>query len=193
MQETKHPVLMSRSVVSHSVTPRTTARQAPRSIAFPRLEYWSESPFPSPGDLPDPGIEPTSPAWQADSSPQPPGKIQKPCYKREGEKKGNPWASYNPSQGLSSVDGRVGGEAPSLEKEPCCVPGPHQFLLNASSEACWYWRLLTRSARPACLRSRKAQRTGHGNVRESCHGRSALRAEQALGKFLISLSFTELP
>ena len=38
------------------------AQQAPRSIGFPRQEYWSELPLPSPRDLPDPGIEPTSPA-----------------------------------------------------------------------------------------------------------------------------------
>ena len=36
---------------------------------FPRREYWSELPFPSPGDLPDPGIKLVSPAWQADSLP----------------------------------------------------------------------------------------------------------------------------
>ena len=46
------------SVVSDSfVTPRTVARQAPLSMVFPRQEYRSELPFPSPGDLPDPGIE----------------------------------------------------------------------------------------------------------------------------------------
>ena len=38
-------------------------------MRFPRQEYWSELPFPSPGDLPDPGIEPKSPALQADSLP----------------------------------------------------------------------------------------------------------------------------
>ena len=36
----------------------TVAHQAPLSMGFPRQEYWSELPFPSPGDLPDPGIEP---------------------------------------------------------------------------------------------------------------------------------------
>ena len=36
---------------------------------FPQQEYWSGLPFPSPGDLPDPGIEPTSPAWQVHSLP----------------------------------------------------------------------------------------------------------------------------
>ena len=43
------------------------ARQAPLSMGFSRQEYWSELPFPSPGDLPYPGIEPESPALQADS------------------------------------------------------------------------------------------------------------------------------
>ena len=49
------------------VTPRTT-----QSMEFSRLEYWSEKPFPSPGVLPDPGIEPGSPALQADSLPAEP-------------------------------------------------------------------------------------------------------------------------
>ena len=39
------------------MTPWTVARQAPLSMGFPRQEYWSELPSPSPGDLPDPGIE----------------------------------------------------------------------------------------------------------------------------------------
>ena len=43
-------------------TPRTVAYQAPSSMGFSRQEYWSGLPFPSPGDLPDPGIEPGSPA-----------------------------------------------------------------------------------------------------------------------------------
>ena len=47
----------------------TVALQAALSMAFPRLEYWSGLSFPSPGDLPDPGTEPTSPAWQVDSLP----------------------------------------------------------------------------------------------------------------------------
>ena len=50
------------------VTPWTIARQAPLSMGFSRQEYWSWLPFPFPGDLPDPGIEPRSPALQADSS-----------------------------------------------------------------------------------------------------------------------------
>ena len=49
------------------MTPQTVACQTPLSMGFPRQKYWSELPFPSPGDLPNPGIEPTSPALQADS------------------------------------------------------------------------------------------------------------------------------
>ena len=48
-------------------TPWTVAQQAPPSMGFSRQEYWSRLPFPSPGDLPDPGIEPRSPALQADT------------------------------------------------------------------------------------------------------------------------------
>ena len=47
--------------------PWTGAYQAPPSMEFSRQEYWSGFPFPSPGDLPDPGIEPRSPALQADA------------------------------------------------------------------------------------------------------------------------------
>ena len=43
-------------------TPWTVAYQAPPSMGFSRQEYWSGVPFPAPGDLPDPGIEPGSPA-----------------------------------------------------------------------------------------------------------------------------------
>ena len=43
------------------VTPWTVAHQAPPSMGFSRQEYWSGLPFPSPGDLPNPGIEPRSP------------------------------------------------------------------------------------------------------------------------------------
>ena len=49
-------------------TPWTIACQAPLSLGCPRQEYWSGLPFPSPGDLPDPGMErvfPASPIWQA--------------------------------------------------------------------------------------------------------------------------------
>ena len=61
--------------MSDSVTPWTVAYQAPPSMGFSRQECWSGLPFPSPGDLPDPGIEPGSPTLQADALPsEPPGK-----------------------------------------------------------------------------------------------------------------------
>ena len=56
-------------------TPWTVAFKAPLSMEFSRQEYWSGSPFPSPGYLPNPGIEPGSPTLQADALPsEPPGK-----------------------------------------------------------------------------------------------------------------------
>ena len=62
--------------MSDSKTPWTVAYNAPPSMGFPRQGYWSGLPFPSPGDLPDPGIEPGSPALQADALPsEPAGKL----------------------------------------------------------------------------------------------------------------------
>ena len=58
------------SSVQLLATPWAVTHQAPLSVGFPRQEYWSRFPFPSPEDLPDPRIELTSsmsPAWQADS------------------------------------------------------------------------------------------------------------------------------
>ena len=56
-------------------TPWTAAHQAPPSMGFSRQEHWSGLPLPSPGDLPDPGIEPRSPALQANALwSEPPGK-----------------------------------------------------------------------------------------------------------------------
>ena len=49
--------------------PWTVVCQAPLSMGFSRQEYWSGLPFPSPGDLPNPGIEARSPALQADDLP----------------------------------------------------------------------------------------------------------------------------
>ena len=68
-------VLKSLSPVRLFVTPWTVAYQASPPLGFSKQAYWSGLPFPSPGDLPDPGIEPRSPALQADALPsEPPGK-----------------------------------------------------------------------------------------------------------------------
>ena len=57
-------------------TPWTVAYQPPLSMGFSRQECWSRLPFPSPGDFPNPGIEPGSPALEADALPsEPPGKL----------------------------------------------------------------------------------------------------------------------
>ena len=70
-------LVKSLSHVQLSATPWTVARQALLSMGFSRREYWSGLPFPSPGDLPDPGVKPRSPTLQADSLPsEPPGKPQ---------------------------------------------------------------------------------------------------------------------
>ena len=60
----------SHSVMSDSATAWTVACQVPPSMGFYRQEEWSGLPFPSPGDLPDSGIEPRSPTLQADLHPQ---------------------------------------------------------------------------------------------------------------------------
>ena len=58
------------------------ACQAPPSMGLSRREYWSGSPFPLPGDLPDPGIETGSPSLRADALPsEPPGKPQREGWK----------------------------------------------------------------------------------------------------------------
>ena len=54
--------MLSRSVMPDSVTPWTVAHQARLSMGFSRQEFWSGLPYPSPGDLPHPGIKPESPA-----------------------------------------------------------------------------------------------------------------------------------
>ena len=71
------------SRVQPFVTPLTVAHKAPMSMGFPRQEYWSGWPFPPPGDLPDPGIEPTlpaSPALKQTLPTEPPGKLWKCGY-----------------------------------------------------------------------------------------------------------------
>ena len=61
------PVLKSLSHVRLFATPWIVDYQAPPAMGFSRQEHWSGLPFPSPGDLPNPGIEPRSPAFQADT------------------------------------------------------------------------------------------------------------------------------
>ena len=67
---------VGRTVVSDSAIPRTAAFLAPLSMEFSRRQYLNGLPFPPPGDLSDPGIEPRSPSLQADSLPTEP--LEKP-------------------------------------------------------------------------------------------------------------------
>ena len=58
--------------------------QVPQSMGFSGQEYWSELPFPSPGDLPNPGLEPGSPTLEADAlTSEPPGKMEVSLSKRQ--------------------------------------------------------------------------------------------------------------
>ena len=76
--EEKGSEVKSLSRVRLFATPWTVAYQVPPSMGFSRQEYWSGLPFPSPGDLPNPGTEPRSPALKADALPsEPPGKRAK--------------------------------------------------------------------------------------------------------------------
>ena len=76
-QEETHTCMCARllSRVRLSCNPMDCSPPAPLSMGFPRQEYWSGFPFPSPGNLPDPGIKPTSPAWAGVFfTTEPPGK-----------------------------------------------------------------------------------------------------------------------
>ena len=85
------------SVTSDSATLCAIARQAPLSMGFFRQEYWSGLPFPPPGDLPDPGVETTSPALQVDSLPaEPSGKLG---HGQEGKRKASS-SFYHSSAGI---------------------------------------------------------------------------------------------
>ena len=71
--------VQSLSRVQLFAAPWTVARQGPLSMGFPGQEYWSGLPFPSPGDLPNPGIKPGTPELQAGALPsESPGKLQLP-------------------------------------------------------------------------------------------------------------------
>ena len=70
--KSSHSKGKSLSHVQLFATPWTVSYQAPRSMGFSRQEYWSGLPFPSPGDLPNPGIVPRSPALQTDALPSEP-------------------------------------------------------------------------------------------------------------------------
>ena len=81
LEQTAYARGQSLSRVWLFATPWTAAYQAPLSMGFSKQECWSGLPFPSAGDLPDPGIEPGSPTLQEDALPsEPPGKLKRLGY-----------------------------------------------------------------------------------------------------------------
>ena len=107
--------------------PMDLAYQAPLSMGFPRLEYWSGLPFSSPGDLPDPGIKPRSPASQADALPsEPPGKpepTQMPTGVGKVMCEGDKQFVSSPADRMSTVESlREAGLQPSISWWTC-MPG----------------------------------------------------------------------
>ena len=115
-------VAVSHSVVSDtSATPWTIAHQAPLSMGFSRQEYWSGLPCPPPGDLPHPGIEPRSPALQADSlTAEPPGKPSKHSKDETKIEVGNPALTISLT-GLPEPNEAGMGEGQVLTSTNCCT------------------------------------------------------------------------
>ena len=116
------------------VTPGTVAYQAPLSMGFSRQENWSRLPFPSPGDLPDPGIEPQSPTLQADAlTSEPPGKpwMWELDYKES-------WAPKNCCFWTMVLEKTL--ESPLDCKEIQPVNPKRKLVLNTHwKDWCWSW------------------------------------------------------
>ena len=97
---------MPLSLVQLFTIPWTVAHQAPLSMGFPRQEYWSGQPFPSPGALPDPGIELGSSALQVDSLPaEPAGKPWE--GKAPDERKGARLCLTTQGEGCRALGGQL--------------------------------------------------------------------------------------
>ena len=136
--------MKSLSHVQLFVTPWTIAYQAPLSMEFSRQEYWSGLPFPSPGDLHNPGIKPGSPALEADAlQSEPSGKLKSiNVFKKKRRKK--------ESKGLDPVATRASGVLclfPSLLLSPLMS----SFLLRG--EAFWYQSSINRRGYNTCFRT----------------------------------------
>ena len=124
-----HCVVLSRSVVYNSL--RTHASQLtrlPSPWRFSRKKYWSGLPCPPPGDLPNPGIKPRSPALQADSlQSEPPGKTPKPPLNREQSVVPSSATRGSHRQNLLEMDAVMGTEPQdrglALQSSLCAVEG----------------------------------------------------------------------
>ena len=103
------------------MTPWAVAHKAPPSVGFSRQDYWSGLPFPSPGDLPNPGIEPGSPTLQPDFL--------------QWEPQGRPTNSPDPSSGLSSLCPLLAGNA-WRDLLPCLSSFGPFLVLKFSASFC---------------------------------------------------------
>ena len=110
--------MKSLSRVRLFVTPRAVAYQASLSMGFSRQEYWSGLPFPPLGDLPDPGIEPGSPALEADALTSEPHQDCPGCSVGK--------ESACSAGDLSSIPGlgRYPGEGNGKPLQYCCLENP---------------------------------------------------------------------
>ena len=98
-------------------------------MAFSRQEYWSGLPFPSPGDLPDPGIEPGSPAFQEDTlTSEPPGKGTNSIM-------GFPGSSVGKESACRAGDTRDAGSIPGSGRSPGVGNG--SYLENSMDRRDW--------------------------------------------------------
>ena len=155
--------LKSLSRVQLFATPWTVAYQAPPSMELSRQEYWSGLPFPSPGDLPDPGIKPGSPALQADALlSEPPGK----------------------NLPANAADIRYAGLIPRWGRSP---GGGHGNPLQYSClDNMW-------TEEPGGLQSMKLHRVGHDLARTQERGVELSGAQGRLSEALSFLSQVCLP
>ena len=141
--------------------PWTVACQAPPSIGFSRWEYWNGLPFPSPEDLPNPGIEPGSPSLQADSLPsEPPGMshrgIQRSSYSLQPSE--SEWlAKDNPETNPITIKPKTASHVAELFSWvplPCCSPPgcpfPIKSLALSAHVSPWtiHFRVLDKSPVP---------------------------------------------
>ena len=131
----------------------TIAHQAPPPMGFSRQEYWSGLPFPSPGDLPDSGIEPRSPTLQADAlTSEPPGKPWCPNYNYSVSKAKEVFPSGSVVKNMATMQEnwvRSLGPKDSLEKG----------IATHSSIPAWRISL---TEEPGGLQSMGSQRVRHG-------------------------------
>ena len=132
------------------VTPWTVAHQAPLSMEFSRQAYWSGLPFPTPGDLPNPGTEPRSPTLRTDSLPSdaPGGLIYsfRGSCRKWGASHMSQWVKNPPAKQETVFDPWV-GKIPWRRKwqpTPICLPGKSHGQGSLVGYSPWDYKSWTR-------------------------------------------------